>query len=231
MLQAGGAGRPFTSWLGWLKRISLAAAARPAQAASCSMDDADFEALLVRLNPTLIGIFTRRGFTPPEAEDLAQQVSLQAVRYKDSLTPDRNPEAYIKAIAYNLAKRAGVEKKNRSKREITTTDIGVAGSDDQCVIEFSTSDALWQVILQPDEEVARSDDWQVARSELAKLDAEDRTLLYLRHFEGMTVPGIATKLGIKNLSTAQLKVWRAHLKARALLKAVRSKSPTPFATR
>jgi RNA polymerase sigma-70 factor (ECF subfamily) len=134
------------------------------------------------------------------AEEAVQQTFLQAWRASASVDPNRDLGPWL----YTIARRAAIDVWRReSRRAADSLDVdGADGSDPALVVLPPALDAAW-------------DAWQV-RQAVDSLGADERSIVRLQHFEGLTHAEIAERLDIP-VGTVKSRSFRAHKRLAAAL--------------
>jgi len=157
-----------------------------------------------RYRRALISFFIRRKQSPPEAEDLTQDVLLRAVRAADR-EHLRSPDSYIFKIASNLLR----DGKRRAGRDgivsLIPIDTALSGELERQLVED----------LDPERVLLSRDNLNDALQALAELGERTRDIFILFRLEGMKQKDIARLFGIGQ-STVEKHVTKAvlHLMAR-----------------
>jgi len=150
------------------------------------MADRDKRSMLQRLfaaqHDTLQSYFRRRIASKPEAADLAQEVYLRMLRTSDAETI-RNPEAYLYAVAGNLAKEYAVLQR-RHRFDIDINDPSVQNQ----LAELPSMDSEVDANIR----AAR------LRSILLQLTPKCRAAVILQYQHGLTYREIAEQLNISS---------------------------------
>jgi RNA polymerase sigma-70 factor (ECF subfamily) len=129
------------------------------------------------------------------AEDATQQTFLQAWRAAGSYDPARELGPWLATIA----RRAAIDVHRRHRRHDALDEVNPADP----------------ALLTPPSAEQTDDVWEVRRV-LDALPAEDREILRLHHYGGLTHSEIADRLAIP-LGTVKSRSFRAHRRLAALL--------------
>jgi RNA polymerase sigma-70 factor (ECF subfamily) len=133
--------------------------------------------------------FRRCGFSPADADDLAQETFVRVQRSLGTFDPARGSGgAWIAAIARNVA-RAAWHKRSPAAAHL----------DEQL------AEAAFEVAQSPEaqEEIRELDDC------VSRLPAELAAIVRLRYVEGLTTRGIAQRRGLPE-ATVRLRLQEAH---------------------
>jgi RNA polymerase sigma factor (sigma-70 family) len=122
----------------------------------------------------------RRVRKHPDAAELAQEVYVRMLRVPD-MTSIRNPEAYLYAVASNLAK----EHAHREARDKSVLDI-----DDPLVQEQLAELPPFAGQLDRDTRIAR------LREVLGQLSPKCRAAVVLQYWHGLSYEEIGERLGV-----------------------------------
>ena len=118
------------------------------------------------------------------ASDVTQQTFLKAWRSARSYDPDRPFGAWI----YTIARRTAIDLYRKERRRFP--------SDDLLVVDDGPSmEAIWEVFE--------------VRAALDRLSEEEREIMKMSHFDGLTHSEIAAALGIP-LGTVKSRSYRTH---------------------
>jgi RNA polymerase sigma-70 factor (ECF subfamily) len=138
------------------------------------------EKLFARHRDALQAFFCRHIRNKPDAADLAQEVYLRMLRVSD-MTTVRNPEAYLYAVASNLAK----EHAHRVPRDSKVLDI-----DDPLVQEQLAELPPFGGQLDRELRIKR------LREVLRQLTPKCQAVVALQYWHGLSYEEIAQRLGI-----------------------------------
>ncbi len=138
------------------------------------------EKLFARHRDALQAFFYRNIRTKPDAADLAQEVYLRMLRVPD-MTTVRNPEAYLYAVAGNLAK----EHAHRAPRDSRVLDI-----DDPLVQEQLADLPAFGGQLDREQRIKR------LREVLRQLSPKCQAVVALQYWHGLSYEEIALRLGV-----------------------------------
>jgi RNA polymerase sigma factor (sigma-70 family) len=138
------------------------------------------EKLFARHRDALQAFFYRHIRTKPDAADLTQEVYLRMLRVSD-MTTVRNPEAYLYAVASNLAK----EHAHREPRDSRVLDI-----DDPQVQEQLAELPTFGGQIDRERRIKR------LREVLDQLSPKCRAAVALQYWHGLSYEEIAERLGV-----------------------------------
>jgi RNA polymerase sigma factor (sigma-70 family) len=138
------------------------------------------ERLFSEQGSALQAFLSRRVRKHPDAAELAQEVYLRMLRVPD-MTSVRNPEAYLYAVASNLAK----EHAHREARDRGALDI-----DDPSVQEQLAELPSFAGQLDREKTIKR------LREVLDQLSPKCRAAVVLQYWHGLTYEEIGQRLGI-----------------------------------
>ncbi len=122
----------------------------------------------------------RRLHRQPDAAELAQEAYLRLLRVGD-LDSVRNPEAYLYAVASNLAK----ERSRQHRQETNAADV-----DDPAIQAQLAELPAFGAQLDTEQRVAR------LREVIGQLPPKCRAALILQYWHGLSYEEIAQRLGI-----------------------------------
>jgi RNA polymerase sigma-70 factor, ECF subfamily len=128
------------------------------------------------------------------ADEVVQTTMLKAWRAASSFDPSRELAPWL----YAIARRVAIDVYRREQRAAVPVEL----SDDQVAVVPLSFERTWEA-------------WEV-RSALGQLAAEEREVVRLAHFVGMTHAEIAEQLGVP-LGTVNSRSHRAHRRLAALL--------------
>jgi RNA polymerase sigma-70 factor, ECF subfamily len=121
------------------------------------------------------------------AEEAVQETFLKAWRARDQFEPGRSLSPWL----YSIARRTAVDIARRERRRPQTSPL--AAADD--AVEAADLEEAW-------------DAWQV-RCALRDLRSEERELIRLTHYVGLTQTQIAERTGLP-VGTVKSRIHRAH---------------------
>lgn len=128
------------------------------------------------------------------ADEVVQTTMLKAWRAAASFDPSRDLAPWL----YAIARRVAIDVYRREKRAAVPAEL----SDDQVVVVPLSFERTWEA-------------WEV-RSALEQLPPDERDVVRLAHFIGMTHGEIAEQLGVP-IGTVKSRSHRAHRRLAALL--------------
>jgi RNA polymerase sigma-70 factor, ECF subfamily len=134
------------------------------------------------------------------AEEVVQQTFLQAWRASERFDLDRDPAPWL----YSIARRAAVDAYRRERRHRDDRD------DDTEIVALPPSfEAMWEA-------------WEV-RSALDRLSRDERVIIEMTHYRGLTHEQAAEELDIP-VGTVKSRSHRAHKRLSVLLAHLREAS-------
>ena len=128
------------------------------------------------------------------ADEVVQMTMLKAWRAAGSFDPTRELAPWL----YAIARRVSIDIYRRERRAATPEEL----SDDQIAVVPLSFERTWEA-------------WEV-RTALAKLPPDEREVVRLSHFVGMTHGEIAEHVGVP-IGTVKSRSNRAHRRLAALL--------------
>ena len=134
------------------------------------------------------------------AEEATQEAFLQAWRARSSFDVSRDVRPWLCTIAH----RAAIDVRRREARQFHI-DLDAASHRDE-MVSHPDFDAAWAT-------------WRV-REAVDELPDDERTVVRLQHFEGHSLPEIASGLGVP-LGTVKSRTHRAHRRLAAALSGLR----------
>ncbi|HEX9622701.1 MAG TPA: RNA polymerase sigma factor [Polyangiaceae bacterium] len=155
-----------------------------------------FRELFARYAPILLRLLLRDLRVREEAQDLLQQVFLQLHRARRDYDPDRRVKPWLYTIALNLKR----EYFRFQKRRPTT----------------SLEDTVRAEPVDTSFDPERADEARRVRRALGTLPPEQREVIELHWFEGLSFPEVAECLGI-TVSAAKVRAHRGYLRLRGRL--------------
>ena len=156
---------------------------------------APFEQLFERYRQPIWGFFRRRVPDPAVAEDLAQNVFAALLEAAPRYQARGAFRSYLFGIAFNVLQAE--RRKQSSRTGVLLDDMPDQGAPD-------ADRTLW------------------VRAALAQLDVDDRELVMLREYEGLSYQEIAEVRQLP-LNTVRSRLFRARMALRTLLVADREK--------
>jgi RNA polymerase sigma-70 factor (ECF subfamily) len=137
------------------------------------------------------------------AADAVQQAFIQAWRAASSFDPARGLQPWL----YSITRRAAIDTYRRQRREAQNVSYDESWSADaETAVDGPSLDSAWQV-------------WQV-RQALDRLHSDERRVLQLAYYEGLTQSEIAESLGIA-IGTVKSRTARAQRRLAQLLEHLR----------
>lgn len=171
-------------------------------------DDASFEPVFRQYYRLVHSFFTKRGFTPEEAEDLTQEVFLRVYKGRESFRGESRFTTWLFQISANVF-RNELRDRSAQKRDHTEVrlDDGTLGNETEQLEDHSGEGA----------DPARKAIWVEAkeklREALSDLPPQMRRCVELRVYEDLKYREIAERMGVS------IDTVKAHLfQARQILK-------------
>lgn len=160
-------------------------------------DERAFEELVRRHQEAVYGLVARMSGQAETAEEIAQDVFLQAWRHIDGFRGDAKVSTWLYRIAINLCRDRHESRGARGRRLETSLEESMeAGA------------AFVSPERAPDEHIEEEEAARGFQQALSSLDEEHRAAFLLRHQEGLTPAEIARIAGISE-SNAKVRVHRA----------------------
>jgi len=147
-----------------------------------------FDELFARYRDPIRKFFGRRLASPQLAEELVQDTFMAVLRGAERYEPRASFRSYLFGVAFNVLSAA-----RRSNRHVTHPIVSDPAAPDRDPVAV-----LW------------------VRRALADLDADDREVLVLREYDGLSYNEMATVLAIP-LNTVKIRLFRAREALRARL--------------
>jgi len=172
-------------------------------------DDESFEQVFHQHYRLVLAFFTRRGFTPQEAEDLTQEVFFRVYRSRDSFRRDARFTTWLFQICTNLF-RNDLRDRSAQKRDAQEVPLDnvVQGGENGTMDGVLAADGD-----DPLEEVLWEEAKEKLREALSALPPQMRRCVELRVNEDLKYREIADRMGIS------IETVKAHLfQARQILK-------------
>lgn len=169
---------------------------------------------------TVFSTAVRLTGSPPQAEDIAQEVFLKAYEHFAQLRTSTAAGGWLKTVTTNLS----LNHLSRYRRRWRLfSEMGTDGDSDESEPAFLAANTLTdEVFTILDVEDRR----QVVETALARLPKHQRVPLVLFHFEEMPYEEIASRLGI-SLAKVKTDIHRARLQlARSLASRADELKPT-----
>ena len=166
-------------------------------------DDESFEEVFNQHYRLVVGFFTKRGFTPQEAEDLTQIVFLRVYKGRETFRGDARFSTWLFQICANVF-RNNLRDRSTQKRDAEEVSIDLADSGSLEVADGG-ADPLHQTLSA---EAKRK-----LREALSDLPPQMRKCVELRVYEDLKYREIAERMNIS------IDTVKAHLfQARQILK-------------
>lgn len=172
-------------------------------------DDESFEQVFHQHYRLVLAFFTRRGFTPQEAEDLTQEVFFRVYRSRDSFRRDARFTTWLFQICTNLFRNDLRDRsaQKRDAQEVPLDSVIQSGENGTAEGTFAADgdDPLEQALWEEAKEKLRT--------ALSALPPQMRRCVELRVNEDLKYREIAERMGIS------IETVKAHLfQARQILK-------------
>ncbi|MDD2806615.1 MAG: sigma-70 family RNA polymerase sigma factor [Elusimicrobiales bacterium] len=175
----------------------------------------DAEELFEKFSPMVYNLALRLSGNKADAQDIAQDAFLKAVRGLGDLREHSFAGTWLYRITVNVWKNRVRSEKRRSFWKTFSLDWGGDGGEEKPALQVQAPDA------PPDAALEKGDEKRALEAALAQLDPEDRAMLVLREVEGRSYAEIA-EITEKPLGTVKSGISRARealrLKLNALLK-------------
>jgi RNA polymerase sigma-70 factor (ECF subfamily) len=171
-------------------------------------DSAAISKFYDRWFPQFARLATRLTSDKETGEDLAQEAVVKVIMGAGKYQPGRSPRSWLLAILYHLVQDWARRKKVRKATSLSDTHEGNDGSESSIDIEGREPTAQERA-----EARERAD---AVRDALTKISIEDREVLILRDYEGLSAPETAQILGI-SVEKVGSRLFRARQRFGALL--------------
>lgn len=171
-------------------------------------DTEAFAVLVRRYQGVVYRLLTRLAGSTPDAEDLAQEVFLNAYRRLPQL---RTPGAF-RCWLLRAARNRAIDYVRSARPSCTAAPRGGCECRENRVAPAGEPDPAQEAVLR--EEVA------VVREAVARLPLADREVIHLKYVEDLGVPEIARVLGLPR-RTVETRLYRARRRLRVLLEEAR----------
>ncbi len=186
---------------------------RESQAARAAIED-----LVDRHAGSIYGLGLRFCGNPTDAEDLVQEVFLNAQKGWDGFRGDSDPKTWLYTIAARACQRMQ-RKRAGEPRRMASLDVELPFGEPLIAALVSEQDGVVQA------QVRREARERIERA-IAELPEEFRVPLVLKEIVGFSVPQVAGMLGLEE-GTVKSRVHRARLKLREAVDAVLPRRPEP----
>lgn len=153
-----------------------------------------------------------------EAEDLVQEVFLNAFRSWDQFRGESNPKTWLYRIAANACQRMHRKRAGETERIGSLESMLPFGERLIAVVADEQPEALQQQI--------HAEARERLEAEIARLPADFRVPLILKDIVGFSVREVADILGLEE-GTVRSRVHRARLKLRSAVDAALPRRPEP----
>ncbi len=163
-----------------------------------------FEELFARYKTRLFNYLRRSVRDPVEAEDLFQTLFLRIHRAKETYRPEAALSTWIYTIARNLVRDALDKERTELNRREITPKLQHGTNEENFPVEDRITDehTAPEPLLQRKETVAR------LRQVLLSLSLEQREVILLSKYEGLSFQEIADILGC-SATAAKVRAFRA----------------------
>lgn len=175
-----------------------------------------FEELFARYRTRLFTYFRRSLGDSAQADDLLQTLFLRVHRARDMYRPSAAFSTWIYTIARNLVRDALDKERAETARRVTTRQSQRETDEEPIPVEERIADehTAPETRLQRKEVAAR------LQQGLLSLSLEQREVILLSKYEGLSFPEIATILGC-SVTAAKVRAFRALKALRAVLRDVK----------
>lgn len=157
-------------------------------------DEAAIRAIYARYTGPILTVAMSTLAKRELADEVVQTTMLKAWRAAPSFDSSRDLAPWL----YAIARRVAIDVYRRERRAAIPEEL----SDDQVAVVPLSFERTWEA-------------WEV-RSALEQLPAEERDVVRLAHYDGMTHGEIAERLGVP-IGTVKSRSHRAHRRLAALL--------------
>jgi len=152
--------------------------------------------------PLLYGVFVKRGWLAPMAEDLVQKTVFDAIKGRETYDPAKgSPENWFLAIGRN---NMALEIRQQASRPTIENDV------------FTYIQAIDTKPL-PDEILERKEMADIVRKALGKLDLKEQSVLTDKYIRDLSAQEIAQEMGLTEKAVYNL-LYRAKASLRQGLK-------------
>lgn len=168
-------------------------------------DDESFEEVFNQYYRLVVGFFTKRGFTPQEAEDLTQIVFLRVYKARESFRGEARFSTWLFQICANVF-RNNLRDRSTQKRDAEEVPLDLSN-------ESGTLEGFPDAGTDPLQQTLRAEARERLRTALADLPPQMRRSVELRVYEDLKYREIAERMKIS------IDTVKAHLfQARQILK-------------
>lgn len=174
--------------------------------------------LVVTYAGSIYGLGLRFCRNPTDAEDLVQEVFLNALKGWDGFRGESDPKTWLYTIAARACQRMQRQKAGEPGR-VASLDAELPFGEPLIAAVASEQDGVLQ------EQIRREARERVEEA-IAGLPEDFRVALVLKEIVGFTVPEIAQMLGLEE-GTVKSRVHRARLKLREAVDRVLPRDPRP----
>lgn len=163
-----------------------------------------FEELFARYHTRLFNYFRRSLGNPAQADDLLQSLFLRVHRARQAYQPAAAFSTWIYTIAHNLLRDALDKERTETARREVSYQSRLEVNEETMVVEERVADVRTapETLLQRKEIAVR------LQQALFSLSLEQREVILLSKYEGLSFPEIATILGC-SVTAAKVRAFRA----------------------
>jgi RNA polymerase sigma-70 factor, ECF subfamily len=175
--------------------------------------EANARRVFERYFPWVRRYFSRLGYSPEDAEDLAQDVFSQVFRRLDSYRGDSPFESWLFAVAANLHRNDG-RRRRRDKRRAPEVSI-----DEAREAQDASEGVAWEPVARdrlPPREIFERERWAALEASVRALPPQMRQVLRLRIVQDLKLREVAVVLGI-SVDTVKSHLFQARQRLRAEL--------------
>lgn len=162
----------------------------------------DAEQLFEKFSPMVYNLALRLSGNKADAQDIAQDAFLKAVRGLENLRDHSFAGTWLYRITVNVWKNRVRGEKRRSFWKTFSLDWGRGGDDEKPALQVQAPDDPVDAALEKQDEKA------ALEAALAGLDPEERAILVLREIDGLSYQEIAEIIE-KPLGTVKSGISRA----------------------
>ncbi len=168
-------------------------------------DTSAFEQLVIEHQKLVYNVSLKLTGNPEDALDVSQDTFIKAYRNLSSFRGDSRLSAWLYRLCYNAAMDFIGKNRNPSVISMTADD----GSDTQFDIPDPSP--------SPEEQAERAFTVEAVRSAILKLPENQRQIIMMREFSGLSYGEIASELGVEE-GTVKSRLSRARLALAEILK-------------
>jgi RNA polymerase sigma-70 factor (ECF subfamily) len=204
------------------KHVSVAADARPAQRQPSAVEPREPAAAVAALvhthGPRLHALARRLCGHRSDAEDMVQEVFMQALRKWHTFRGEADPGTWLYAIAARLCRARHRRKGGIDRRQVPLSQL--MPWSESTVMELAAAEEGHEDPGERREAIAR------VQSQIARLPEHLRLPLVLKEVVEMSVEDVAAALGL-SANTVKTRLHRARLALRKAMTAGASRIPAP----